>query len=338
MIALSKHLYIVDDIKWSIIDAVVKKRTKESIFWVTEYYISGYAKETWQLIWIIYSSFFFSKNIYYNKSITKAYIKWQKTRDIAIVLEIIYKFNMCKVDCMFFKIFISKLKLKKIKKEIDDEYYTKTCISKKNIFVNLVKSLVHMNYKNVWFFLQYNYNKALSIIQKFYKSTIKIVDLDINDKHVQVLMFVYKQNNVEVKKRRFKIKLRKDLINYHKSLFDKIPIHKTLNKKRHFGIPKSIGCFDLNRFCYKQQDLREMYFYNWEYYANNCPLWSKRFAEYKVVFDENNKPKFPNDDMFELFYSNYNLEPDEQTNETHNKSLIDIRKQTLNHWIQSIKN
>ena len=44
MLSLSKHLYIVDDVKWAFIDAIVNKRIK-ALFWVVEYYTSGYKED-----------------------------------------------------------------------------------------------------------------------------------------------------------------------------------------------------------------------------------------------------------------------------------------------------
>ena len=72
----SKNLYIVDDLKWSFINAILSKDIKRAIFWINEYYTSGYKKESWQLIWITYSSFYFTNNSYYNKTIMKLYKKW----------------------------------------------------------------------------------------------------------------------------------------------------------------------------------------------------------------------------------------------------------------------
>ena len=38
MLALSKHLYFVDELKWAFINAILRRNVKEAIFWITEFY------------------------------------------------------------------------------------------------------------------------------------------------------------------------------------------------------------------------------------------------------------------------------------------------------------
>ena len=68
MLALSKHLYFVDELKWAFINAILRRNIKEAIFWITEFYESGYENETWKLIYVTYSSFYFKNYSYYLKS------------------------------------------------------------------------------------------------------------------------------------------------------------------------------------------------------------------------------------------------------------------------------
>ena len=153
-------------------------------------------------------------------------------------------------------------------------------------------------------------------------------------------MFVYEQNNIIKKNKYFKKKMNEDILNYYKDLVQKKvnPVYKTLKEMRHYKIPKEIGCFELERYKFEYEDIVNLYFYNWEYYANFSPLWKNRFESWGVEFDSDYKPKFLNDDVLEAFYKKYNLEPDEQSQETHDKSICKICKYPLLKWIDSIEN
>ena len=60
-------------------------------------------------------------------------------------------------------------------------------------------------------------------------------------------------------------------------------------------------------------------FNNWEDECKDTPIWRDRFEEYNVTF-KNGKVIFPNEDVLEEFYEKYGFEPDEQLEETTNKS------------------
>ena len=65
-----------------------------------------------------------------------------------------------------------------------------------------------------------------------------------------------------------------------------------------------------------------MYF-NWEYNTRNTPYWKEIYEKNNITFN-NYKPQFLNDEEEEKFYEEYGLEPDEQSNEIHEKSIIEI--------------
>jgi len=139
----SKNLYIVDDLKWSFIDAILKKRIKEAIFWITEYYSSGYKKESWELVWNTYCSFYFTENSFYNKNILQLYSKWLIKEDFIYILEIVYRlYKFKKMNMDFFKIIWKTLKYKTKSIEISTKLQKKLNLSKNNLFNELVKSLI----------------------------------------------------------------------------------------------------------------------------------------------------------------------------------------------------
>ena len=77
----------------------------------------------------------------------------------------------------------------------------------------------------------------------------------------------------------------------------------------------------------KNAKILNIYRNNWLYYCINCPLWKKRLNEYNIIInDEKETIEFINEDEYEDFYENYNLEPDEQplTIQQKNIGLINI--------------
>ena len=94
---------------------------------------------------------------------------------------------------------------------------------------------------------------------------------------------------------------------------------------------KHLSLFKLTRNKY---NLKEEYWYRWEYHASFSPLWSKRISQFKgypdyikqkVIFQED-----PDDDLMQEFYSLYGLEPDEQKSDIQNKSIKNIER--LHNW------
>ena len=341
MIALSKYLYIVDDLKWSFIDAILNKRIKESIFWITEYYESGYRKETWQLLWVVYDSFYFANNVNYQKIMLKKYKKWKKTDDFMCILDVVYKFyKMKNFDFAFFKIYFGSLKYKKTHREISDNLYIKLGLNRKNIFKNLICGLEDEDYKCIWFFINLNYKVSLYFIEKYYDDNVSISYDNIRDKKVQLLNYVYITNNPKLKnKKNFTIKARKDYVEFYKNLLvDQGKYnYKKLEKRRLYGVPQSIGCFNLERFNFSDKNIENMYFYNWEYCASLSPLWKERFESWVVDFNTENNPNFMNDELMEKFYEKFGLEPDEQSIETHNKSICHIEQYDITDWLSTFK-
>ena len=54
---LSRYLYHNDEVKYSIITSILKREDfNECLFWISEYYYSGY--EIWNLVWKMYYDFY----------------------------------------------------------------------------------------------------------------------------------------------------------------------------------------------------------------------------------------------------------------------------------------
>ena len=118
-----------------------------------------------------------------------------------------------------------------------------------------------------------------------------------------------------------------------KEKYELSQIYKTLNFHRKYSISNKIGCFPLERFNY---NLQEMFWYHWEYFAYNAPLWKKRFDKFKIKINHEKKCiDFLDDDELDEFYEQYNYEPDEQSLKTQQKSTLPIKKKSYKMWIKS---
>ena len=61
-------------------------------------------------------------------------------------------------------------------------------------------------------------------------------------------------------------------------------------------------------------DLQKKWYYNWEFYAGQSPLWQERFDDFHArISMKDQKVIFEDEDWKEAFYERWNLEPDEQS-------------------------
>jgi hypothetical protein len=129
---------------------------------------------------------------------------------------------------------------------------------------------------------------------------------------------------------------------------EEISCFKTImNDKAYKVLPLACKCgiddfnylslFKLKRVKY---NIKNKYWYNWLYHASFSPIWAKRIHDLGGYPDYNKKiiifKEEPNDDLMQIFYNLYGYEPDEQSIEVQEKSIIDIKK--INNWFIFYKN
>jgi len=77
LLPLSRYLYIIDEVKLSFISCLLNKRSlEECIFWISEYYYSGYENETWLFLIKVYYDFYALKNPGFAKNMQTIYNKY----------------------------------------------------------------------------------------------------------------------------------------------------------------------------------------------------------------------------------------------------------------------
>ncbi|MAD48686.1 MAG: hypothetical protein CMQ53_04950 [Gammaproteobacteria bacterium] len=105
---------------------------------------------------------------------------------------------------------------------------------------------------------------------------------------------------------------------------EKVNNYEVLSVTRMYIVLVSIGKYKLER--YNFDNYKEVYWYNWRYYAYRSPIWRNRFDKYKIKVDDKNKDiVFLDEDEEEEFCKMYDYEPDEQSLEIQNCSLIELK-------------
>ena len=114
------------------------------------------------------------------------------------------------------------------------------------------------------------------------------------------------------------------------------PLYHTLSKKRLYAISNTIGCFQLQRFNRRCPPIKRLLGFHWKYFASFSPLWKKRFRKHHAKRRPPFTMVFENDDYLEQFCDTYDYEPDEQSNETQDKSILEIKRCSPREWIKDV--
>lgn len=285
--SLTRYLYFLEEVKLSFIDSLLKKNgLKESYFWISEIFYSGFIEECWQFIIKIYYDFYYLNNRIIE---TKIKNKYKKKNNINSILSIVTALYQSDSDPY---VFICRTNNKGRKtKDV-----SKTLINK------LKKNECQAVYYYIDIMIKIDFNKCIEILEKFKGETFQDNEI-YKDKTHQLFAFSCKKyinKSITIKF----IKKNKEFVKKINTSVNSV--YKTLNERRIYNISENIGCFKL--FDKEDFDKKENFCYNWEYYANFSPIWKKRLD---VVFKKK-KPIFKNIDSRDEFYNKYNYEPDEK--------------------------
>ena len=331
-IQLSYLLYNIDEVKYSFMLSILFQNNhtlKECLFWAYELYQSKYHNFIWNFITKIYYDFYYIKGASFERQIDKEHHEWLKTNDFKHIAKIVKELHKQTIDITIF------------------QYYYRS----QNNIPNNTDPIQHKDLKkNIPNTIQYLKTVDMETIKLIYKKLYRLNDKkDIclfydNQHHKWMVKLVCRF--IKTKKIWIKTKLNTEddeTINLFQ--LPATRVYKTLHEKRKYQINTNIGAFQLARF--KQQtDVVKLwdkslgytyddvdryisaYLHNWEYYAYQTPFWKEIFDKHKVSFKKK-QIKFPNNDLLESFYDTYGFEPDEQSNETHQKSIIPINPTTI---------
>jgi len=338
-IQLSYLLYNIDEVKYSFMLSILfhqQHSLEECLFWAYELYQSKYYDFIWNFIAKIYYDFYYIKSLSFERTIDTEYQNWKNEKSFKHIAKIVKELHKQPIDITIF------------------QYYYR---NQNKIAYSGDISHTQLK-KNIPMTIQYLKTQSKEIIKSIYKKLYRLnTKKDIclfynNQQHKWMVKLICRF--IKTKKVWIKTKLNKDdlkIIN----LFTLPPtkVYKTLAEKRRFEINDNIGAFQLARFkqetdvvkiwdtkigytCDDVDRYISAYLHNWEYYAYETPFWKEIFDNHEVSFKKK-QIKFPNDTTLEKFYDTYGFEPDEQSQQTHQKSIKPIVPTTINKCFELYK-
>ena len=275
-----------------------------------------------------------------SQKIIKNHNKWKKDKNIEFILDIVKNYfryaNVTTHTIFVLRIYYSERLVKALDLSLNELSLDNLSRNQKNK-INMEHCIETNNNEGLSFYLK----KLCKTDVEWVKTRFNIEINDLyNDLYHQILfnlmminqtkkIYYKKVMNKEIKK----VKETDKNYRYEGKYKDISYVYKTLANVRLYSISNNIGCFNLDR---KNFNLKEMYWYHWEYFAYRSPIWKERFNKLDIVVDdENKKIVFNNEDQEEEFYEEFNYEPDEQSKEVQEKSTHDIPKASLSDWINS---
>ena len=342
----TQYLYVKDEVLLSLITGLLKRRDlNECLFWTNEYYSSGFNNELWDFIWKIYYDFYYLLNKNFKYILNKRYKKWKKEPNIYIVLTIIY--NLFSLNHSPEVFLYRHVKISNIPKSVKLPKKLVKIFPTRNIFKDQFIMTIHTkNYKKLYQCLLYKIDYVTifkTYMEKVFQKKIKFGKIEKiiynNKTHFILAEIIYflknEYNSYNLKTFIYNI-LKSSIIEKFKTFNnEKIKnIYTTLLHKKLYSIDNSIGGFLLER---DNKKLNELYWYKWEYYSFDTPVWKERFQKYGAEKNEEKEDiLFPSDEKLENFYEEWGYEPDEQNKENQQKTLLNIEKCNIKTWIDKI--
>jgi hypothetical protein len=334
----TRYLYIKDEVHIALLISILNKSEK-SLFWAYELYYSGFDEELFGLLWKIYFDFYYTLNPGFYKYFIKKQKEWSKAEDsfekhktIGVIVNNL-SMRPHNMDVFLLRYIVSNFDIE-----------TET-----NSAVQVTEWLDQKKYLNI---ADYIFNKCVSTVELntalqqitnyFKERNVKVDESEknvgLNQKHIALanvmLMFSHSEK-LTIGKNMYLIVEDKEILKHNtmESDYDNsFYPYKILPLVTLHGIDEDnyLSLFELQR---ETLDLKDAYYYHWDYYAFRSPLWKLRVEAFNGCANhETKRLEFPDDDYFEDFYNKYNYEPDEQKTETQNKNIQTIRQRRT--WVQ----
>ena len=289
MIHLTRLLYCKDEVELMIVDSLLRKQClNEVLFWVSEYYYSGYKQHTWNIVLKCYSDFYAVLHPTIGLNIFKKYEKWLSKPKIQMLLDVVNTLwkntNNCDVfllrmriqqqfhlDCLVEKKFIGR-RPKWITKFTESQRPIVHSLYKRHM-QNMIYFIYTLDIDNVTdtcvqYFTSYTQfaNKSrehvLPLLKKMDLIRVKFVNdhsdtcqREISNGIKQSILLTMIQiwfsqtDSFAGMKQDFAFTHEPAHFKYVRSIMHHDgPLHTFLRDARKFGISPSISGFDLNRF------------------------------------------------------------------------------------------
>jgi hypothetical protein len=312
----TRYLYVKEEVEICLFISLLK-RESDALFWAYELYFSGFLSEFRTLILNIYVYFYAPLNISLGKYLINQLNQMKKCPECVAKIILNLQARPFLLD-----VFLLEKQVKLF--ELDEE-------EERNVNLNTWDAALAsfiLNLKN-----------EAQILTKFCTSqpliSLYALLMENGVKQNRILLsFACHQFCIENSKPMAKscyVQLpSEDLVDSFKTI-DFVKPYRVLPLAYQYETDPHdwLSLFALKR---DNNGLRGCYFYHWLYFSLQTPFWREqlKFVTYEV--DEIKKQVwFPNEDTID-----FNLEPDEQTMETQNKVLKDIKRDKT--WIQFVQN
>jgi len=304
MLIFTRYLYIKDEVELSLLVSIFKKNYEQSIFWANELYYSGFEKELQSLLIKYYFDFFFIENSQYLDDIyvMPFYQIVDLLINLSFCLNVFYIKNNCNYNFEHvteenqFELFNAALKEKSIEflYKYLMEYCDELCLP---FILNTICKHFNKNLekKRIVSSLQYLKNRYAYFLfsLSFYQET----------------------------KERKTISTRTIELDWEETIepWKRLKDH-CIYKIDEWNSIKMFGKLEREKDEYTDLDL--IYREKWLYYASFSPLWEKRIKLYNgFINHEKKEVNFLEEEEEEDFYNIFDLEPDEQSLLTREKSI-----------------
>jgi hypothetical protein len=355
-LVFTRYLFVKEEVRIALLVCLINKDC-DAFFWAFELFYSGFKCELFDLLWKIYYDLFHSSNpLYEIELFRKRNIYYKQCSDeqrAFIICEIVNNFINRKFNLDVFM-------LRNICDTIvvDVEYTSSTKIDDLQSFRNnMTYWIEHNDFRSIaqWILCE---NKTLNIAD-IYSVCLDLFNFSEKQKDTNMKLFKaasmlnLDKNSLLLSKIMALITKKKNNKNKEISFIitsddEELEKYKTISIKHNKILKTAYDLCDgidfYNNLCLfkltrDKIDVMDKYLHNWEFHASLSPLWLNRikqhggyqdFVKQKIIFKEE-----PDDELMQQFYETYGLEPDEQSLETHNKT---IPKKSGYTWIIFYKN
>lgn len=342
-LVFTRYLYVKDEVRIALLVSILNK-SDDAIFWAYELYHSGFKNELFGLIWKIYYDFFATLNPTFEAYLLKKHkevimaIDSNQDRIVSSIIQ----------DLLFRPFNTDVFIMRNICDNFEHDIIYHQCKDTLFIYNNFEKWIELDDYRSIshWI-LNINktadvvdvYNICLNIFEKnglkltknkLEKEFVSVINLNINANIILLakIMCLFSKKEDLKKGRSIYINVEpEDVVQYE--TISSLENYKVLENACICGIDdlKHLSLFKLNR---QKYNIKEEYWYRWEYHASFSPIWSQRIRQFggypdytsqKIIFKDE-----PDDEQVQHFYSLYGYEPDEQSITTQLKNIMDLEK------------
>lgn len=322
---LTRYLYRFGDVEASLVEAILKNNIINTLFWISELFLSGYISETKALLEQIYYDYFY---IHYSQIEKKVFLETKKE----LTLE--WHLQIGKMLCSLKKKSTFSLELRLLSKirTLMPNYVYRKIPSHLNDYVEprLVQSIEHGHIQNTAYFI------GKKDFTRYHDDLVKLIKVKkriTHENHIAcIAKHIYMKRFRTLKINRLPKPLLSNLSKSEKEFLEKANTP-----------PKSNPCTILAKYQLVpivSTQLAAPFPYEpdqWQYDAFNTPIWNERFIKYRARQNHQEKTvEFETEDDEEAFCQLYAYEPDEHPVRFLSNAAIPVTRINYSDWLIKI--